>query len=112
MDLLVTLALVGVGIGAGTIFYHHYFNELKNQDSKDITAESPISISFTTADNPVFERITPSKVVEKKKSSGSPLRAECGVCKDATMLPFRCKFCSSLFCGDHRLPESHSCVEL
>lgn len=34
----------------------------------------------------------------------------CG--KKFKALPFRCKFCSLQFCGDHRLPEDHNCVGL
>ena len=34
----------------------------------------------------------------------------CG--KEIASLPFKCKFCGSEFCVEHRLPESHSCLGL
>lgn len=36
--------------------------------------------------------------------------AECG--KKLENLPFKCRRCEGLFCGDHRLPESHECIGL
>ncbi len=34
---------------------------------------------------------------------------KCQVCGSETMLPFRCPFCGGQYCGEHRLPENHSC---
>jgi hypothetical protein len=33
----------------------------------------------------------------------------CDVCGSVGPLPFRCKRCGGLFCGNHRLPEMHNC---
>lgn len=27
-------------------------------------------------------------------------------------MPFKCKFCGGLYCGEHRLPETHECIGL
>ena len=34
---------------------------------------------------------------------------KCSYCGSNEPMPFRCKFCSELFCRDHRLPENHDC---
>jgi len=37
----------------------------------------------------------------------------CTYCNEEyTSIPFKCKFCSEMFCGDHRLPEKHDCQGL
>ncbi|MEM2096184.1 MAG: AN1-type zinc finger domain-containing protein [Candidatus Caldarchaeum sp.] len=33
----------------------------------------------------------------------------CYVCGVEELLPFRCSYCSGLFCPEHRLPEKHGC---
>ena len=33
----------------------------------------------------------------------------CDICGKQLELPFRCNYCGSYFCGEHRLPESHNC---
>ncbi|MEM1942907.1 MAG: AN1-type zinc finger domain-containing protein [Candidatus Caldarchaeum sp.] len=33
----------------------------------------------------------------------------CHVCGAEELLPFRCSYCSGLFCPEHRLPEKHGC---
>lgn len=38
--------------------------------------------------------------------------SECSYCGAQETMPFRCKFCGELFCGEHRLPENHECVGL
>lgn len=37
---------------------------------------------------------------------------ECVLCDGDDNLPNRCKFCKQVFCGEHRLPESHDCPGL
>lgn len=38
---------------------------------------------------------------------------DCGYCgRDLAGLPYRCKRCDGQFCTEHRLPESHDCIEL
>lgn len=37
---------------------------------------------------------------------------ECTYCGFRDPLPFKCKFCGSMYCYDHRLPESHNCPGL
>lgn len=36
----------------------------------------------------------------------------CSHCGKQEMMPFKCKFCGKSHCGDHRLPENHSCIGL
>ncbi|MDW7977797.1 MAG: AN1-type zinc finger domain-containing protein, partial [Candidatus Caldarchaeum sp.] len=35
---------------------------------------------------------------------------KCLVCGVEELLPFRCNYCSGVFCPSHRLPENHGCV--
>jgi hypothetical protein len=39
-----------------------------------------------------------------------PLNAPCKICGKKDTLPYRCSYCGEIFCGDHRLPETHNCV--
>ncbi len=34
----------------------------------------------------------------------------CDICGIIELIPYRCKWCGGLFCGDHRLPEKHNCT--
>ncbi len=103
-------ALAAIGIGAGSILYYHYFHNSGIRAKRRAGTEMPVSISFSTSsDLPVMERIERKASPERKKA---PINAACGVCKESSMLPFRCKFCSSLYCSEHRLPESHDCEAL
>lgn len=38
--------------------------------------------------------------------------AKCHECGDDVILPFKCNYCGSYFCGDHRIPERHNCPEV
>jgi len=38
--------------------------------------------------------------------------AGCEVCGKEEDLPFVCNYCDRTFCGEHRLPEAHSCTNL
>jgi Zn-dependent protease len=37
--------------------------------------------------------------------------AKCQYCGDEIVMPFRCSYCGGYFCGEHRIPERHSCPE-
>ena len=37
--------------------------------------------------------------------------AKCNECGSEVVLPFKCNYCGSYFCGDHRIPERHNCSE-
>jgi predicted nucleic acid binding AN1-type Zn finger protein len=41
-----------------------------------------------------------------------PLNAPCEKCGHKDALPYKCTYCGGIFCGDHRLPEMHSCAAL
>ncbi|HIK03079.1 TPA: AN1-type zinc finger domain-containing protein [archaeon] len=113
MSILTTAVLAGIGIGAGAILFYHYLMGTPSRENRvAVAAEMPVSISFSTnAEETMLDRIKPPGKPEKKVG-GAPLKAACGVCKESSMLPFKCKFCSSLYCGEHRLPESHDCEAL
>jgi hypothetical protein len=34
----------------------------------------------------------------------------CDICGEYELLPFKCKYCGGVFCGEHRLPEKHGCL--
>lgn len=37
----------------------------------------------------------------------------CEFCeKPINSMPYKCKFCGSILCGEHRLPEAHKCSNL
>ncbi len=38
--------------------------------------------------------------------------ASCIVCGKKELMAFKCKFCGSFFCSEHRLPENHECIGL
>lgn len=38
--------------------------------------------------------------------------AVCEICGQQVDFPFRCNYCGSLFCAEHRLPENHKCPNL
>lgn len=38
--------------------------------------------------------------------------AKCEVCGEHVDLPYNCRRCGDSFCGEHRLPENHSCAGL
>ena len=39
-------------------------------------------------------------------------KAICYVCGKEVEMPFRCNYCNLTFCDEHRLPESHNCINL
>ena len=49
----------------------------------------------------------PSKPRPEKKVA--PITGKCTKCGQNVTMPFKCKYCGSLFCDDHRLPERHAC---
>ncbi len=38
--------------------------------------------------------------------------AQCDECGQHENMPYKCRMCGNTFCGDHRLPENHSCPGL
>ncbi|WP_227354861.1 rhomboid family intramembrane serine protease [Haladaptatus salinisoli] len=38
--------------------------------------------------------------------------ANCDVCGQNENMPYKCRMCGGTFCGEHRLPENHSCPGL
>ena len=50
---------------------------------------------------PVF-----SETIRKMKET-----AKCQYCGVDVVMPFKCNYCGGLFCGEHRIPERHSCPE-
>lgn len=36
----------------------------------------------------------------------------CYFCGKEVDIPFRCNYCNLTFCGEHRLPESHNCINI
>ncbi|WP_435152981.1 rhomboid family intramembrane serine protease [Haladaptatus sp. DFWS20] len=38
--------------------------------------------------------------------------AQCDECGEHENMPYQCRMCGNTFCGDHRLPENHSCPGL
>jgi uncharacterized protein YkwD len=37
---------------------------------------------------------------------------KCDICGKELQLPFSCNYCSGTFCSEHRLPESHQCLNM
>lgn len=42
----------------------------------------------------------------------APVKGACTLCEKHVTMPFKCKFCGSLYCDEHRMPESHNCAGL
>jgi len=82
----------GVAIVVAVLAYLVYFKE---ESAKIITRHPSIS-------GPV-EPIRPSG------KETAPVTGICGMCGDQVTMPFKCKFCSGLYCSKHRLPEDHGC---
>jgi len=40
------------------------------------------------------------------------MSGRCAVCGELVFLPFRCVRCNRFFCGEHRLPEAHGCLDV
>ena len=38
--------------------------------------------------------------------------ATCDACGRSENMPYHCRHCGGTFCGEHRLPEAHSCPGL
>ena len=114
MSILTAAALAGIGIGAGAILFYHYLRKDEySENRRAVAAEMPVSISFSTkSDESILDRLKPASERPAQKVAKAPLNAACGICKEGSMLPFKCKFCTMLFCGEHRLPESHDCEAL
>jgi predicted nucleic acid binding AN1-type Zn finger protein len=36
----------------------------------------------------------------------------CYFCGRDVDIPFRCNYCNLIFCSEHRLPESHNCINM
>ena len=51
--------------------------------------------------------------LSKSRSREKGMENLCSFCKKRlAAMPFKCKFCALEFCGEHRLPEDHSCLGL
>lgn len=37
---------------------------------------------------------------------------ECNFCSESVAMPYKCSLCYSKFCGKHRLPEAHECINI
>ena len=63
---------------------------------------------------PIFEDSHRVEVTPRQNLavSESPVMGICAACSESISMPFKCKFCNGLFCGEHRLPENHSCIGL
>ena len=112
MSGLQALLLLGIGIAAGGIAYYHYLRKASAKTSLKMAAEELIPVQLPASEKASFEKIKPAESRTAGAKLKTPIKAVCNSCKKAAMLPFRCKFCAKLFCGDHRLPENHECEAL
>ncbi len=101
------IALIGIGASVGALTYYTFFKRTKAAEHREAESfEIPVAVPKAFG---VKERLEPQPQKVKK---GTPLKAVCTQCKNIATLPFRCRFCTELFCGEHRLPENHNCEAL
>src|SRR3989344_8961079 len=98
------IALIGIGAAVGALTYHAFFRSAKTAERREAeNFEIPVALPKAFGGKEKIEQQPP------KAKTGTPLKALCIHCKKAVALPFRCRFCTELFCGEHRLPENHEC---
>lgn len=113
MSVVQLLALASIGAGVGALTYYSFFRNSKKTELRE--ESSLLEIPITTFNMPFSgteEKIQAPATAAEKIKNKSPIRGACAECKEVATLPFRCKFCSELFCGTHRLPENHDCDAL
>ncbi len=114
MDLItqiISLVVIGAAT-SGLVYYTFSREQSKKVSASENDIESAIGIPvpiFPRAEEKGRVKIEPAEAKQKFKT---PVNATCGHCKKVATLPFRCKFCTELFCGEHRLPENHRCEAL
>ncbi len=105
------ITLIGIGAAAGALSYYAFLRKSKANAERENESLLEIPIpALSKAFGGAEEKIVAPKT--EKPKSGTPLKAICLECKEVATLPFRCKFCTELFCGSHRLPENHNCEAL
>ncbi len=104
------IALVGIGAAVGALTYYNFFRTAKISEKK--ASESMLEIAVPALPKAFGGNEEKIQRPVQKEKSGTPLNAVCVDCEKTVSLPFRCRFCSELFCGEHRLPESHNCEAL
>lgn len=95
-----------VGIVTLVFIYLVYFKE-KERSGFTQEFEVPLKIFFS---RPKVSTVKKSETI--KPARKTPITGVCSFCKKKESLPFKCKFCSEIFCSEHRLPENHKCTEL
>ena len=107
------LGILAIGAAVGALTYYSFFRRTKAAEQRAeghlIQIPIPALPKIIGREEETAEK--PERPVHKAKIS-TPIKAICAKCKKVATMPFRCRFCSGLFCGDHRLPENHSCEAL
>jgi len=107
--------LIGLGVAVSFLAYKYYFKKGAMQIEEEPEIHVDVNLpqmlqQFVKAlqgPSEAPKAITIERPVSKRNV---PLQGACSNCKAGVTLPFKCKYCESLFCGDHRLPESHVCT--
>ena len=111
-----TFSYIAFALGVGALTYYAFLKENK----KTVSQAQPI-IQVNTASMPqasgFFSSLAPSKKdyqlnKPEPAKKAAPLSGACTDCGKNVSLPFRCKYCGELFCGEHRLPEDHNCQDV
>ena len=105
------LSLIAIGASVGALTYYVFFRKHAHRAEEQEGVESAIGVPVPALPQSLGGKpAAPQKALAKGKST--PIQAICTECEKIATLPFRCKFCVELFCGEHRLPESHGCESL
>lgn len=109
MSTFLVLVLVS---GVGALWYYLFRDELGGAFQGGRGRGAGIGRPRHTPSRPVSVHEARERALERVKSQHrklAPIAGACQNCGKKTTMPFRCKYCGGVFCGEHRLPESHDC---
>ncbi|MFC1454960.1 AN1-type zinc finger domain-containing protein [Candidatus Undinarchaeota archaeon] len=108
-----TFSYIAFVAGVGVLTYYAFVRGNKKQIA---TAQPMIQVnasSIPLRSGLLSQFSQPKKEYSARKSAptkkDTPLSGICNGCGKNAPMPFRCRYCGELFCGEHRLPEDHNC---
>ncbi|MFH1786029.1 MAG: AN1-type zinc finger protein [archaeon] len=107
------ISFIAIASAVGGLFYYAYFRD-RQTASRMLQPAAQYQLNPIPQLRDLFSQssrrpasIEPARPRNIKESA--PLSGVCASCSKNIALPFRCRYCGELFCGDHRMPEDHHC---
>jgi len=109
--------LLGMGFVLTYLTYNLYFNKQQTK-KKYINDGVKLGMMLPGLMNQLAKRAQvmqnqtrPIMIARPTKITTSPMQGTCGPCKTTKpiFMPFKCRYCESIYCENHRIPENHSC---